>query len=83
MKKLKLVCVFGWVVGALLMVLPFLLALARILWGDTPVGIIGGADCPTFRLALDQYIWLTWLGISTILSFLILFFRHKGYMEKR
>ena len=83
MKKVKLSCSIGGIIGAILMILPFLLATARILWGDAPVNIVGGADGPTFKLILERHIWLSWIGISMILSCVIFFIRHRRYIKNR
>lgn len=75
--KLKHVCILGWIIGAMLMILPFLLAVARTLWGDVPVGIVGGADWPIFKFVLSEYTWMAHLGVTIFLTFIIVFLRHR------
>lgn len=83
MKKVKLICIIGGIVGTLLLVAPCALAVVSILGGNIPVNIVGGADGPTFKLILERHIWLSWIGISMILSCVIFFIRHRRYIKNR
>ena len=83
LKKVKLICIIGWIVGALLMILPFLLAAAHLLWGDASVGIVGGADWPTFRFILGEYTWMAHLGVSISLALVVFYLRHRRYIKNR
>ena len=83
MKKVKMICIIGWIVGAVLMILPFVLTMVRIMSDDAAVGIVGGAGWPTFSLILGECVWVAHLGVSIALAFVVIYLRHKRNMEKR
>lgn len=77
MKKAALIIC---IISALAIVASLIVPLIAVISADGPsVGIIGGADTPTYLLFYRSYIWLTCLGIVGLAVSAVLWIKTKEH----